>query len=188
MAAISLAFTMFQFESLPLQDALLIRLPAFSDNRGIFIKTFQEHFFEALNINFELKESYFSLSAKDVIRGMHFQTPPYHHSKIVFCPSGSILDVIVDLRKNSDSYGQYYSTVLSEENHLAYYIPEGFAHGFKALTDNAMTYYLVSSEHNKEHDTGIRFDSFGMDWQCSQPILSDRDLTFQSLENFESPF
>jgi dTDP-4-dehydrorhamnose 3,5-epimerase/CDP-3, 6-dideoxy-D-glycero-D-glycero-4-hexulose-5-epimerase len=179
---------MFQFEPLPLQDALLIRLPAFNDNRGIFIKTFQEHFFKDANINFQLKESYFSLSKKDVIRGMHFQTPPHHHSKIVFCPSGSILDVLVDLRKDSATYGQYYSTILSEENHMAYYIPEGFAHGFKALTDNAMTYYLVSSEHSKDHDAGIRYDSFGMDWNCDRPILSDRDLSFDSLKNFNSPF
>jgi dTDP-4-dehydrorhamnose 3,5-epimerase len=179
---------MFQFESLPLQDALLIKLPAFTDNRGAFIKTFQEHFFDAAKIRFQLKESYFSLSQKDVIRGMHFQTPPHHHSKIVFCPSGSILDVIVDIRKQSPTYGQYFSTVLSAENHLAYYIPEGFAHGFKALSDNAMTYYLVSSEHNKEHDAGIKFDSFGMDWECELPILSDRDLAFEPLGDFNSPF
>lgn len=179
---------MFQFESLPLQDALLIKLPAFTDNRGAFIKTFQERFFEAANIQFQLKESYFSLSQKDVIRGMHFQTPPHHHSKIVFCPSGSILDVIVDLRKQSATYGQFFSTVLSGENHMAYYIPEGFAHGFKALSDNAMTYYLVSSEHNKEHDAGIKFDSFGMDWECQSPILSDRDLAFEPFRNFNSPF
>jgi dTDP-4-dehydrorhamnose 3,5-epimerase len=179
---------MFHFESLPLKDARLIQLPAFSDNRGLFTKTFQEHFFQDAGIAFSLKESYFSISKKEVVRGMHFQTPPHHHAKIVYCPIGSILDVILDLRKNSNTYGQFYSTVLSAENHLAYYIPEGFAHGFKALTEDAMTCYLVSSEHNKEHDHGIRFDSFGMDWDCKDPVLSERDLSFISFKDFESPF
>lgn len=179
---------MFQFEPLPLQGACLLTLPAFEDNRGSFIKTFQDSLFKEAGIDFELKESYFSLSKKEVIRGMHFQTPPYDHAKVVFCPQGSIWDVIVDLRKNSGSYGQYFATALSAENHQAYYIPPGFAHGFMALTDNAMTYYLVSSEHNKMHDTGIRFDSFGLDWECANPIISERDLCFVPLAAFDSPF
>lgn len=179
---------MFHFEPLPLDSAFLITLPCFKDNRGAFNKIYQEHFFKEAGIDFQLKESYFSLSKKDVIRGMHFQTPPHQHSKIVFCPSGGILDVIVDLRKYSTTYGQFYSSILSDENNLAYFIPEGFAHGFKALTEGAMTYYLVGSEHNKEHDSGIRFDSFGMDWDCEQPIISERDHSFVTLQSFESPF
>jgi dTDP-4-dehydrorhamnose 3,5-epimerase len=180
--------TMFHFKPLPLTGAFVITLPSFEDNRGNFTKAFQHSFYESQGFNFSLKESYFSSSKKDVIRGMHFQTPPHHHSKIVYCPYGSILDVIIDLRKESLTYGQYFATELSADNHLAYYIPEGFAHGFKALTENAMTYYLVSSEHNKEHDTGIRYDSFGFDWQCNAPIISDRDLSFSALQDFDSPF
>lgn len=179
---------MFQFEELPLEGAFLISLPSFTDNRGAFNKTFQHSLLAEKGIHFELKESYFSLSKKDVIRGMHFQTPPHQHAKIVFCPVGSILDVILDLRKGSATYGQFYSTILSAENNKAYYIPEGFAHGFKALTENAMTYYLVSSEHNKQHDAGVRFDSFGMDWECANPIFSDRDYTFGMFPDFETPF
>src|ERR1700753_1478426 len=121
------------FEPLPLQGAFLITLPAPTDNRGLFIKTFHDTTLRKAGVDFKLKESYFSLSKKDVIRGMHFQTPPHQHSKIVFCPYGAILDVIVDLRKNSPTYGQHYATELSLEKHNAYYIPEGFAHGFKAL-------------------------------------------------------
>lgn len=180
--------TMFDFRPLPLEGAFLITLPAFEDNRGLFIKTFQDIHFQGKGIDFRLKESYFSLSARDVIRGMHFQTPPHHHAKIVFCPAGSILDVIVDLRKESPTYGKYFSAELSAENHCAFYIPEGFAHGFKALTEDAMTYYLVSSEYYKEHDTGIRFDSIGIDWQCPEPIISERDLSFSALADFDSPF
>lgn len=119
---------------------------------------------------------------------MHFQLPPYQHSKVVWCPQGAILDVIVDLRKASSTYGQFYAQELSSNNNLAYYIPEGFAHGFKALTDNAMTYYLVSTEYNKESDTGIRYDSIGLDWGLSAPIISARDLSFVEMGNFNTPF
>jgi len=141
-----------------------------------------------MGIQFTVRESYFSVSKKDVIRGMHFQLPPHQHSKIVFCPLGSILDAIVDLRKDSPSFGQCYTHELSEDNNQALYIPEGFAHGFKALTEDAMTYYLVSSEYNSKYDTGIRYDSIGLDWQVDAPIISPRDLSFITLGDFKSPF
>lgn len=179
---------MWHIESTPLKDALLITLPTFYDDRGSFIKTFHATTLKEVGVNFDLKESYFSLSKKDVIRGMHFQLPPHHHSKIVFCPQGAILDVIVDLRKESATYGQYFAHELSAANHKAYYIPEGFAHGFKSLTDDAITYYLVSSEYSQQHDTGIRYDSIGFDWQVMQPIVSERDLSFDTLDAFDSPF
>lgn len=179
---------MFEVQSLPLSAAAVITLPAFFDSRGSFVKTFHDTSLKESGIDFELKESYFSYSEKDVIRGMHFQLPPHHHAKIVFCPHGAILDVIIDLRKESPTYKQYFPQELSEENHKAFYIPEGFAHGFKALTDDALTYYLVSSEYHKASDTGIRYDSFGFDWEVNHPIISERDLSFISLAAFQSPF
>ena len=163
-------------------------MPAMPDNRGLFVKTFHDTTLQEQGIDFLLKESYFSLSKKDVIRGMHFQLPPHQHSKIVFCPQGAILDVVVDLRKDSPAYGQWKAEVLSAENHHAFYIPEGFAHGFKALTDDAMTYYLVSSEYSREHDAGIRYDSIGFDWGVDNPVLSERDLSFLPLQDFKLPF
>ncbi len=168
--------------------AKILTLPSSQDARGNFVKTFHESTLIKHDIFFTLRESYFSFSKKDVIRGMHFQLPPFDHSKIVFCPTGAILDVIVDLRKDAPTYGQYFTYELSAENHQAIFIPEGFAHGFKSLTDNAMTYYLVSSEYNKEHDTGIRYDSIGLDWGINEPILSARDLSFMELKDFDSPF
>jgi len=177
-----------QFEQLPLAGAYLITLPSSQDARGTFVKTFHEISLAAAGIQFTLRESYFSFSHKDVIRGMHFQLPPHHHAKVVFCPQGAILDVIVDLRKASPTYGQHYATELSADNHKAYYIPEGFAHGFKALTDNAMTYYLVSTEYSGPHDTGVRYDSIGFDWGVVNPIVSARDLSFGTLGDFKSPF
>ena len=171
-----------------LDGAYIIDLPAFFDDRGSFVKTFHETTLAEHGIQFALKESYFSVSEKDVIRGMHFQTPPHQHAKIVFCPQGAILDVIVDLRLGSPSYGQHYAQELSAENNKAYYIPEGFAHGFKSLTPGAITYYLVSSEYSKEHDTGILYNSFGFDWGLDNPIISERDLSFMAFEEFKSPF
>ncbi len=180
---------MYHFEALPLEGAFLITMPRFTDERGVFIKTFNDDtFMQAADIGFELKESYFSTSKKGVIRGMHFQLPPYQHSKVVYCPQGAILDVIVDLRKESATYGQYYAHELSAENHKAYFIPEGFAHGFKALTDGAMTYYLVSSGYHKDSDTGILYNSIGYDWRVENPIISGRDLSFGTLAEFDSPF
>lgn len=179
---------MWHIASLPPQGAALITLPAFFDDRGSFIKTFHDDTLKENGIDFQLKESYFSFSYRDVIRGMHFQLPPYQHAKIVFCPHGAILDVIVDLRKESATYGRYFAHELSQHNHKAFYIPEGFAHGFKALTENAMTYYLVSSVYQKDSDTGIRFDSLSFDWGIKNPILSERDLSFPKLEDFVSPF
>ncbi len=168
--------------------AQLLTMPRFDDNRGAFIKTFHDTTLKSAGIHFQLKESYFSISKKNVIRGMHFQLPPHQHAKIVFCPQGAILDVILDLRKDSPAYGMYEAAILSAENNKAFYIPEGCAHGFKSLTDDALTYYLVSSEYSKEHDTGIRFDSFGFDWDLTDPILSERDLSFRELNDFQSPF
>lgn len=180
---------MYHFEALPLEGAFLITMPRFTDERGVFIKTFNDDTFrQAADVLFELKESYFSTSKKDVIRGMHFQLPPHQHSKVVYCPQGAILDVIVDLRKESATYGQYYAHELSAENHKAYFIPEGFAHGFKALTEDAMTYYLVSSGYDKESDTGILYNSFGFDWGIESPVISARDMSFVSLNDFNSPF
>lgn len=171
-----------------LNGAKILTLPSSQDMRGSFVKTFNDSALAAHGISFTLRESYFSLSKKDVIRGMHFQLPPWQHAKVVFCPQGSILDVIVDLRKDSPTYRQYFAHELSADNHKAYYIPEGFAHGFKSLTDDAMTYYLVSSEYSQPHDTGVRYDTIGFDWQAKEPIISARDLSFISLANFDSPF
>lgn len=179
---------MWQLEALTLADAQLITLPKFEDERGSFIKTFQNSIWSNAQIEFSLAESYFSISHKDVIRGMHFQLPPYDHSKIVFCPQGRILDVILDLRKSSPTYGQFEARELSAENHKAFFIPKGFAHGFKALEDNSITYYLVSSEHHAPSDAGIHLDSFGMDWETVSPIISNRDKGFVEWKDFDSPF
>ncbi len=159
------------------------------DERGAFVKPFHDTDFKANGIDFVLKESFYSTSVKNVIRGMHFHAPPYAHSKIVFCTAGCVLDVALDLRKDSPTYGQYATAELSFTNHLALYIPAGFAHGFLSLTEESTLFYFVSGEYNKEADGGLRYDSFGLNWPVTDdPILSQRDLEFPALADFESPF
>lgn len=167
---------------------VLIDMPCFADVRGQFVKTFNDTTFRERGIAFDLKESYFSVSAKEVIRGMHFHLPPHDHDKIVFCPYGSILDVLIDLRKEFGSYGKIHSAILSAENHRAFFIPKGFAHGFRSLEEQSVTYYLVSGEYVSSADAGIAYDSIGFDWECPHPITSGRDQQFPTLSEFVSPF
>lgn len=165
-----------------------ILMPRFDDQRGGFVKVFQDSIWKQSDIDFVLKESYYSVSKKDVIRGMHFQVPPFQHHKIVYCPKGSIVDVAVDLRKDSPTFGQFFETVLSAQNHKGLFIPEGCAHGFKSLEDDTITVYYVSSEYERNADSGILWDSFDMDWDCAAPILSERDKGFEKFEEYNSPF
>ncbi|MDR2496774.1 MAG: dTDP-4-dehydrorhamnose 3,5-epimerase family protein [Tannerellaceae bacterium] len=158
------------------------------DTRGLFLKTFNQSVFLDLGLETNYKERYYSKSRGNVIRGMHFHTPPYDHVKTVNVLHGAILDVVVDIRKESPSYKQYFTTELNDSDGRFLYIPKGFAHGFKALTDNAIVEYNQTSEYNKEADCGIRWDSFGFDWQTGNPTISERDCKFPALNNFVSPF
>lgn len=160
------------------------------DERGTFVKTFNKLDFKKNELNLDIRESYFSISKKGVIRGMHFQLPPSDHEKLVYVPFGSILDVVVDLRKKSLTYKKFISIELSAENRKSIYIPKGLAHGFKSLVDETITVYNVATEYNPKADAGIQYDSFGFDWQLKNPILSKRDLDFQGLATFceNSPF
>jgi dTDP-4-dehydrorhamnose 3,5-epimerase/CDP-3, 6-dideoxy-D-glycero-D-glycero-4-hexulose-5-epimerase len=158
------------------------------DQRGGFVKTFHASTMKELGLNTDFKESFYSVNNKGVIRGMHFQIPPHDHDKLVFCNHGSLIDVILDIRKNSPTYGQYASIELTGNNHRALYLVKGLAHGFESLEDHTMMTYLTSTEHQPSHDQGIRFDSFGKTWSTSNPIINDRDLDWPRLEQYDSPF
>ena len=158
------------------------------DVRGKFVKIFNKNDFETNNINLDIRESYFSLSHKNIIRGMHFQTPPKAHEKLVYVAYGSIVDVVVDLRKNSPTYKKFISVELSAINRKSIFIPKGLAHGFLSKEDHTITVYNVAIEYDAKTDQGIRFDSFGFDWGIKVPILSKRDLQFESINEFKSPF
>ncbi|NTW72074.1 MAG: dTDP-4-keto-6-deoxy-D-glucose epimerase [Eubacteriaceae bacterium] len=159
-----------------------------ADDRGRFVKTFSKSAFFRRDLCDVFRESYYSLSRKDVIRGMHFQLPPYDHHKLVYVPHGKITDVLLDLRINSGSYGRCLETELSQENGRSLYIPSGVAHGFKTIGEETLTVYLVSTEYHKDYDAGIRWDSFGYDWKLENPVISERDRAFQGFQDFVSPF
>jgi dTDP-4-dehydrorhamnose 3,5-epimerase len=171
-----------------LEGLFLIQSNVFKDQRGIFVKTFHKESFEENGLETVFRESFFSISKKNVIRGMHFQLPPDDHVKLVYCTYGKVLDVVVDIRNNSQTYGKSFSVELTEDNGNILYIPKGFAHGFKTLTDNSVVVYLTTKEYSPENDTGIRWDSFGFNWQVDNPILSERDKNFLPLSEFRSPF
>ncbi len=172
----------------PLPGVQLLQPQIHVDDRGDFVKTYHEGTFVRLGISFESVEEYFSTSRKGTLRGMHFQLPPHDHAKLVYCIRGRVLDVLVDLRKSSPSYGAVSSVELSGENRLQIYIPNGLAHGFLALEDDSVMVYKTTSVHAPGHDAGIRWDSIGFEWGTASPRLSDRDATFPSLAGFCSPF
>jgi dTDP-4-dehydrorhamnose 3,5-epimerase len=172
----------------PFQDLVILQSELFSDVRGSFQKIVNEQIFNDFGLSCSFKEFYYSISHKNVIRGLHFQIPPHEHTKLVFVSQGEILDVVVDLRKNSATYGKVFSTLLNEVNGKSIYIPIGFAHGFLALTDYTIVNYFQTSLYNKEADSGILFYSIDFQWPVEKPILSERDLSFDSFTHFKSPF
>ena len=169
-------------------DLIIIENFNASDPRGTFVKTYNQDFFLENKIQFKIKESFLSINSKNVIRGMHFQKPPFDHNKLVFVSSASIIDIVIDLRKKSSTFLKTYSVKLSSKNNLGIFIPKGFAHGFKSLKNDTQVNYFVDSVYNKDHDTGILYSSVCYDWDIIKPIISKRDLTFESLEKFNSPF
>ncbi len=177
-----------QFTETPLEGAFLITPKAKRDPRGEFIKIFNRIQYEENGVDFGTREIFFSTSFSNVIRGMHFQAPPYEHDKIIFCAEGVILDVLLDLRKSSDTYGTAFSQELSSQNRLTVLVPRGLAHGFLSLASHSVVVYATDCEYSDSHERGVRWDSFGFDWRCRDPILSDRDQNLPSLADIESPF
>ena len=153
----------------------------FEDYRGSFVKIFHADTFAEKGLDTEFKESFYSVSKKNVLRGMHYQLPPYDHSKLVHVVSGKVLDVVVDIREDSETFGKYYSTELSCDNGRSLYIGKGFAHGFLTLSERATVAYMTTTVHNPESDTGVRWDGFGYEWPVSRPIVSSRDKGFKKL-------
>lgn len=171
-----------------LQGLFLLKNKVFQDIRGAFFKSLNFDAFKKNNLDVDFRESYYSISNRNVIRGMHFQTPPFEHTKLVYVSSGEIVDAVVDIRKASPTYGRYFSLVLKAFDGQVLYIPKGFAHGFCALEDNTIVNYLQTSVYSKLHDSGILYNSFGFDWPVENPVISDRDLSFESFKHYKTPF
>src|SRR5487761_2213632 len=166
-----------------LPDVRLIRLRAFADLRGSFVKTFHLPTFQNAGLHFAPQEEFFSISHQNVIRGMHFQLPPHTQARLVGCLVGRILDVVVDLRKNSPAFGRVLARELSAASRERLFIPEGFAHGFVALEDHSLVSYAASRPHSPPHDTGIAWNSISFQWPVAEPVVSDRDRLLPALRD-----
>jgi len=178
---------MISFTTTEISDVYIVDNFHSKDERGDFVKTYNAEKIQETGLNIFFKESYYSKSVKNVIRGMHFQSPPYDHEKLVYVTEGKIIDVVLDLRNGSASYGKY-TVIQLDEFERSVLIPKGCAHGFLTLTDSATVVYMVSSVYNSKADNGILWNSFGFDWKVDKPILSERDRSFIQFTHFESPF
>lgn len=158
------------------------------DNRGVFVKTLHEDIFAAHGLQNVFLEEYFSKSYRNVLRGLHFQTPPHDHVKMVYCASGAIMDAIVDVRIGSPTYGKFQTFELSETNAKILVLAKGIAHGFCTLSHEAIVMYKVSTVYAQQCDKGILWNSLNIPWPISNPILSDRDKKFPAFQAYDSPF
>lgn len=178
-------------EQTPLEGLLVLHPEVYNDPRGYFFESFnQRKFDEAVGAPVQFVQDNRSFSVKNVVRGLHFQKPPHAQSKLVSVIRGAVLDVSVDIRKDSPTYGQTYSIELNEHNKTMLYIPAGFAHGFATLEDDTMFFYKCSDFYNKESEDGIMWNdpNLNIDWQVSDPIQSDKDQELSQFNSFSSPF
>ena len=180
-----------------IKDVLIIEPRVFKDVRGYFFESFSQREFDEKvatilghTINFVQDNE--SMSSYGVMRGLHFQRPPYTQSKLVRCVRGKVLDVAVDIRKGSPTYGKHVAVELTEDNHRQFFVPRGFAHGFAVLSDIAIFQYKCDEFYHPEADGGISIadDSLGIDWKIptDKVLLSEKDTKHALLKDFDSPF
>ncbi|GAA0879727.1 dTDP-4-dehydrorhamnose 3,5-epimerase family protein [Algoriphagus jejuensis] len=158
------------------------------DTRGRLVKTFSEKTFQEMALHRNFPEVYYSVSNKNVLRGLHFQIPSQHHVKLVACLQGSILDAVVDLRIESPTYGENILVELNPDKANMLYIPAGCAHGFYSLTENTIFLNKTSTGYSQKHDRGIHWDSCGIDWPTNKPIVSEKDKHLIDFASYNSPF
>ena len=173
-----------------IEDLLIIEPQLFKDDRGFFYESYNKNNLDKV-INIVFVQDNESKSNRGVIRGLHFQAPPFEQSKLVRCISGNILDVAVDLRTNSKTYGKFFSIELSSENNKQLFVPKGFAHGFQVLSETAIVNYKVDEYYNPDSDSGLIWNDkdLSIDWNLDiKPILSDKDLKLTSFRELKSPF
>lgn len=172
-------------------DLFILKPKVFRDTRGFFMETFNQQTYENIGFgNLHFVQDNLSQSQKGTIRGLHFQRPPFAQGKLVSVFHGSVLDVAVDLRKGSPTYGKYEAVVLNAEDPTFFYIPEGFAHGFQVLSDTCLFYYKCTQFYNAQADGGIAWNdpAIGIKWHDISPIISEKDTKTPLLKDFDSPF
>lgn len=177
-----------QINKTKLVDCYEIIPSLFTDNRGVFVKTFHQDFFAQNQLETHFAEEYYSVSRQGVLRGLHFQTPPNDHVKLVYCIKGEVLDAVVDLRHGSPSYGQFELFTLNSGKGNMVYIPAGMAHGFYVISKEAIVVCNLSSVFSASSDSGIKWDSVGIPWPDASPILSKKDKELPRFSQFNSPF
>lgn len=180
----------FKFKRLEIPEIILVDAQAFSDERGFFMEGFKESIFSVNGINTRFIQDNYSHSIKGVLRGLHYQKLPKAQAKLVIVTRGEILDVAVDMRKNSPTYGRWIGEILSDKNHRLLYIPEGFAHGFCVLSDTADVFYKVNSEYSPEHEKGILWNDpdLSIQWPIDKPVMIKKDQDLPTLKNADNNF
>ncbi len=176
-------------ENTPIKDLMLITPNVFSDERGYFMETYNQKNLEKV-IHSAFVQDNESQSQKDVLRGLHYQKPPFAQAKLVRVIFGSILDVAIDIRKDSATYGQHFKHVLSAENKKQLYIPVGFAHGFLSLENDTILSYKCSDFYHKESEASLLWNDadLNIDWGVTNPILAVKDTMAEKFSTFENPF
>ena len=181
-----------KFTKTSIKGLVIIDPTVFGDNRGYFLESYNEKEFKEVIGNVSFVQDNESKSSKGVLRGLHFQKPPFAQAKLVRCIEGNVLDVAVDIRKNSKTYGQHFTTELSGENKKQVFIPRGFAHGFLVLSESAIFAYKVDKTYAPEYDAGIRWNDpiVNIQWGLSESevLVSDKDAQLPFFNEFDSPF
>ena len=180
----------FTFKKLEIPEVILVTPKSFPDERGFFLESFKESEFASNGIKTIFVQDNFSHSVKGVLRGLHYQKNPEAQAKLVIVLRGEIFDVAVDIRKDSSTYGKWVGEILSENNHNSLYIPEGFAHGFCVLSEEADVLYKVSQEYSQEHEKGIIWNDaeVNITWPTDKPILQEKDSKLPILKNIDNNF
>ena len=175
-----------------IDGVVIIEPKIFGDARGYFFESFSQREFEEKVRKINFVQDNESMSSYGVMRGLHFQRPPFTQSKLVRCVKGAVLDVAVDIRKGSPTYGQHVAVELTEDNHRQFFVPRGFAHGFAVLSETAIFQYTCDNFYAPQADGGISIkdESFGIDWKIptDKALLSEKDTLHECLKDFDSPF
>ncbi len=173
-----------------IEGLFIVKPDVFGDHRGYFKETYNAEAFAAIGLNTAFAQDNLSFSGKGILRGLHFQAPPHAQGKLVSVLAGEVLDVAVDIRRGSPTYGQHYAIRLSGDNHLMFYVPPGFAHGFQVLSETCYFAYKCTQGYNKAAEGGLMWNDpdLGIDWPLADPVISDKDRDYVPFAQFESPF
>ena len=174
----------------PIPGLLIIQPDVFYDSRGYFFESYNKEKFGKYGIDVEFLQDNQSLSSRDILRGLHFQNPPYAQGKLLSVIKGSVLDVAVDIRKKSEFYGKYFSIILSEENKTMFWVPPGFAHGFLSLTDETIFSYKCTQVYYKDSEGSVRWNDPDLNilWNVENPIISEKDMNAPLFNELKSMF